>query len=359
MPENISNVVVFGDSLSDIGIKWTSATGKLALGLGMMTVSASGRFSDSRNWTDFMYEEASGDSLVQSGAGATIAASQIHQKFTSGSSVTVTGAQPFNYANYAEGGACGGIPSALGKKGALGTFKDQVKAFTKDYLMVKQPPGSRTLFLVWFGANDLYTAECKNTAMADLAEKVAVTRRNELAALVEPKNARFIFMNLGRPEAAVRYQEWEKKFTARRDQGNAVQAWWNNRKVESITALRDGADLYNAKLLECTRSNGDALVDIASVISPEVITPMLKSLHLTPGAQAPVKSNLIQRVLGRDEKQHIDPAAYNNPKVSKTLLGSRNIITSDKVHPTDQVYKLIWKTIKETIVRKDYKFGKL
>jgi phospholipase/lecithinase/hemolysin len=78
MAENISNVVVFGDSLSDIGIKWTSATGKLALGLGMMTVSASGRFSDSRNWTDFMYEEASGDSLVQSGAGATIAASQTH-----------------------------------------------------------------------------------------------------------------------------------------------------------------------------------------------------------------------------------------------------------------------------------------
>jgi hypothetical protein len=237
--------------------------------------------------------------------------------------VNVTGPQSCNYAHYAEGGACGGIPSAWSKKGALGTFKDQVKAFTSDYLMVKQPPGSRTLFLVWFGANDLYTAECKNTAMADLAEKVAVKRRNELAALVEPKNARFIFMNLGRPEAAVRYQEWEKKFTDRRDQGNNVQAWWNNRKVESIAALRDGADLYNARLLECTRSNGDALVDIASV------------------------------------KQHIDPAAYNNPKVSKTLLGSRNIITSDKVHPTDQVYKLIWKTIRETIVRKGYTFGNL
>src|SRR5215467_7298129 len=88
MPQ-LQYVIVFGDSLSDIGIKWAHGMGWVADNfLGKITVNSSGRFSDCRNWTDFMYEEASGKSLVTGNAQQTIDLSRTHQKLTQHSLVT-------------------------------------------------------------------------------------------------------------------------------------------------------------------------------------------------------------------------------------------------------------------------------
>src|SRR5689334_15124212 len=88
MPQ-VQYVIVFGDSLSDIGIKWAHGMGWVADNmLGKITVNSSGRFSDCRNWTDFMYEESAGKSLVSGDARATVDASKAHQKLNQSSLVS-------------------------------------------------------------------------------------------------------------------------------------------------------------------------------------------------------------------------------------------------------------------------------
>ena len=74
----MDTVLVFGDSLSDIGRKWKTKAGRMATSTNQMYVSSSGRFSDCRNWTDYMIEAATGKSLVVDSAAA-ILSNQVQQ----------------------------------------------------------------------------------------------------------------------------------------------------------------------------------------------------------------------------------------------------------------------------------------
>ena len=107
MPLRMHTVVVFGDSLSDIGKKWKTKSGKMARLENPMFVGPTGRFSDCRNWTDFIFEEASGPSMIVDTAKGTML-SVGHTSFTKARVERVP--DPFQYANYAEGGACGDPP---------------------------------------------------------------------------------------------------------------------------------------------------------------------------------------------------------------------------------------------------------
>jgi hypothetical protein len=104
--------------------------GAIAYYLKEMRVSPSGRFSDCRNWTDFMFEEASGLTMVVSDATGTRELSQRHMTLLGAYEASkvhasrVEEGKQFTYVNYAEGGACGDTP--FSKAFALGTFKDQV-----------------------------------------------------------------------------------------------------------------------------------------------------------------------------------------------------------------------------------------
>jgi phospholipase/lecithinase/hemolysin len=80
LPMRMDTVVVFGDSLSDIGKKWKTNSGKAALWAGEMYVSPTGRYSDCRNWTDFMVEAATGKTMIVGSAENTIT---ISERFTS------------------------------------------------------------------------------------------------------------------------------------------------------------------------------------------------------------------------------------------------------------------------------------
>src|SRR5215470_9594433 len=88
MALEINTVIVFGDSLSDIGKKWTSGVGRFARFIKQIRVNGSGRFSDCRNWTDHMFEDATGRTMVSDSDSETI---KISEKFTSYSTRSVVG----------------------------------------------------------------------------------------------------------------------------------------------------------------------------------------------------------------------------------------------------------------------------
>ncbi len=349
----VRNVVVFGDSLSDIGLKVQTYLGKFAKNvLGAVTVSPSGRFSDCRNWTDHMYEAATGNSLIKGTKAATMAASRPHQTLTSQSLVmgnnvahgpgTVLNPKRFYYANYAVGGDCGGIPSNMKGKFGLGEFKDQVKRFETDWRRLhgatqQRDPADdelKTLFLVWFGANDLYTAKCSEMAMADVARKVARKRRRELVDIVGAQNARFAFVNLAPPLSSVRYQQ--------RLQNGAVTD-------QDIRRLETGVALYNGILKGCAMENGDGYVDIARAVEPGVLRGILLKLNLIDGTAQPQGTS----------NRHISSAEYDVRAAVRiaSLPPNRAVATSDLAHPTDPIYRYMWKNIKKEIGNKQWEFG--
>lgn len=345
--EQFRNVVVFGDGLSDIGTKWTSASGVFARATGLMTVSPSGRFSDCRNWTDFMYEEATGATLVMGGAAATVSASRMHLRFRSASDVS-KGAAKFRYANYAEGGACGGIPAWSTAKLAVRTMKEQVRQFRGDWRTLYGGPGPAdepTLCFVWFGANDLYTAGCKPEAMAGVAEKIASKRRHEVAAVVGAKNVRFVFMNLARPEASVRYQ---LALRAKKDtRADRVMKFLGGGVEKEIRELQRGVDLFNRALRTHTSRNGDVYVDTASAVAPQVVTTLVARLGLLDGPQAKGTSKTFVGADAMDARERENQSRLTH------------VATSDEAHPTDKVYQYIWATIRAKLTEEGYGFGRL
>ena len=348
------NVVVFGDSLSDIGKMASSGLGKVVKAFGALTVSPTGRFSDCRNWTDHMFEAATGDSLVKGDAKTSVAASKAHQTFGGGSRWGATGNDKwFRYANYAVGGATGGIPYSLGKRIALTTMKEEVQAFRSDHAKV-QSSGEPFLFFVWFGANDLYTAGAPASLMGDVAEKIAKKRRAEIAAIVGALNARFVYVNLGLPLSAARYQliydrrsqKNQLKLTKQRLAGVKEEDLKIKKKFyetkKEINNFESGAMLFNSTLRDLCGKNGDVYVDMASVVSRESISAMINQLGLVDGVQAKGSSD-----------SFISPIAYDS------IQAPMQVSTSDEAHPTDRVYKHMWDTIKGVLQVNSITFGKL
>lgn len=357
------NVVVFGDSLSDIGIKWTSVIGKIGRMQGEMTVNPTGRFSDCRNWTDYMFEDAAGSSLVRSDAASTISASKLHQRINKDRVLLGGSEQAFRYANYAEGGACGGIPSdKIMRYIALTTFKSQVQRFGGDYKTMNLGTNEPFLFLVWFGANDLYTANAPSTAMGAVAKKVAAKRRAEVATIVGG-SPRFVFVNLALPLSSVRYDRLlEGARTAKKEAsyrtalsrltGRGFGKSAQSREKEAakklyetrmlINNFESGALLFNNQLRECAASHGDVYIDMASVVSKDNLSGLLEGMKLVPGTQPKGTSDRFRTAHDVDEDDEWEFVA-----------------TSDEAHPTSRVYKLMWDHLKSRLNEEQISFGKL
>lgn len=347
-------VIVFGDSLSDIGIKVNKPMGMVAKTFRQMTVNPSGRFSDCRNWADHMYTSATGETLVHGDVKLTKAQSRKHTSFGPDSKWEGRNGNGFYYANYAEGGACGGIPTTFIMRNlALGQFKDQVKAFAKD---IKKPGlvVPNYLFIIWFGANDLYTAGAPASAMGGVAKKIAEKRRAEIKTLVGSSNARFVFVNLGAPLSATRYQLIEdkrrKKFdvsTSKIVSGAGKRA--DLKEVDKFHAARkmindfdSGVSLFNSQLRTSVEQNGDVYIDIAACITREAIDDLLSEMRLLPGRQAKGSS-----------ERHYSSVEYDS------IDGLYHVSTSDKAHPTDRIYKYMWDQIAAKLAQSDITFGQL
>jgi lysophospholipase L1-like esterase len=395
MPTRMHTVVVFGDSLSDIGRKWTTKSGRMARLVSQMYVSPTGRFSDCRNWTDFMYEEASGHSLITGNADTSEKQSKRHLSFNGNSMVHLLGHHSFFYANYAEGGACGDVPRE--KSAFLGTFKDQVDEFETDCAIA--PGLGNVLFIIWFGANDLYTANRPASEMGAVASQIARTQRDRLNLIVQKKSlatdprfiCKFIFVDLARPLTSVRYshrleearrqlrtrvhgmaapvafnyQAWKEAY-ARNPLGAPLQRPYTRllgnarssyevamtrlpnkelralvEQFEAIKNLEDGVLLFNATLARIARSNGDRVVEIGSCVTEQSIQALVSGNYRLKAGAAP------------QEAKFVTAQAYDQSKTAG------HITTIDQVHPTDQMYRLIWKEIYKEIKRADCTFGNL
>jgi len=341
-----NNVIVFGDSLSDIGTKWKQFMGKFAKKIDAMTVNPNGRFSDCRNWTDYMYEAGTGQTLVVGSAQQTIAASAPHKRFTANSGWAAKG-KAFRYANYAEGGACAGNPQSMQGKIGLGTFKDQVGRFRSDVPTVRVA-GESFLIFVWFGANDLYTDGQKPTDMPGAAAKI-MKRRGEIVQILgnagvktSGESVRFVFMGMGLPTSAARYQAKLDRALQRLRNNEIhlkrynIKRLWKSKeqivrelfdaRVEALSQLAIGALLFNDRLQDLTRAP-DIFVDMQRYLSESAVTSMMEHYNMLQGVQPKGWSNM--HLSAKDYDEIMDDVQVP-------------LSTSDEAHPTDRVYKYMW-----------------
>ena len=114
-------------------------------------------------------------------------------------------------------------------------------------------------------------------------------------------------------------------------------------QVEEIKELEKGAHIFNACLKSYAHKNGDRVAEIGSCITEETLLRLVKAnFRLKAGAMPAATTS------------HISAFTYDthNATVQHTT-------TIDEVHPTDQMYKLIWLEIREQIRRSKCTFGNL
>jgi hypothetical protein len=408
--EEMNTVVVFGDSLSDIGTKWRTNVGAFAINQGLMHVSPTGRFSDCRNWTDHMLEAAGGPALVHPDV---ITATKMSQQFTTlktSQPLLTPGMKKFTYVNYAMGGACGKAPSGLQNRIGLSTFAEQVDVFLKE---VKPGMTGKTLFFIWFGANDLYTAGCEPRLMGDVAKEIASVQRERLLGVMRnPSDARFIFMDLANPLSSVRYNQYLKD-AERTAAGQTKPGPENLVKKAILTSNHPNAQMVQAHYQAHKDFKRDFLAykqthNISSSYVPrkgwvlwaelaqrdniplpdEVLQSYKQQLKLIKDLEVGVLTfNTILNLIAETNNDTVVSLATllapnvlahlvessgvflkGAMKASATHVGSgaydaqgsvRHLTTIDGAHPTDPLYKIMWHEIYRMMTHAQITFGNL
>jgi phospholipase/lecithinase/hemolysin len=295
MTTKLDRLVVFGDSMSDIGNKRVSGMGRIARMIGAMRTNEVGRFSDSKNWTDFIWEWAGGATLLNTDAATSRELTAKHRTLNQFSRYGTPPSCGFSYANYAEGGAMG----ASDRSGTgLGTFKEQQAAFL-DHLKMLRTSGN-TLFLIWFGLNDLVT----NGRDKEKMKAVAVEMCTLCEAIVKKDaNSHFIFANIPNPQGAVRYMGKEL--------------------TEEVRGFQTGAFEFGYELARQVSIFPDGRASLLDVYTPmEHVNENLGAYGLKKGAQP-------------------KGIAVRYGKHSGISSDDFFTTTSDEAHPTEAVYKLI------------------
>ncbi|UPG88066.1 SGNH/GDSL hydrolase family protein [Luteibacter aegosomaticola] len=315
MTTNIKRLIIFGDSLSDIGVKRNTATGAFAALFGLMRTNQVNRYSDNRNWTDFIWEWAGGQPLIVTDKATSDAAALPHLSWSRNSRQGTPDSAPVYYVNYAEGGAMGGSDRyGVG----LGTFREQFERYKADLKKYGPEPGV-SLYLIWFGLNDLVTNERKSTDMKPVADQISAICQEIIK--LDP-NAAFLFGNLPDPQDAVRFMGKEA--------------------TDKIVDFSKGSFEFGhelAKEIEAhfPKTNPAAVVDL--------FTPMyhvcknLGAYGFTKGAQPK----------GIEVRYGAAP---------KNAAAAFLTTTSDEAHPTEEVYKVIAQ-IWASEIRKHFELGTL
>ncbi|RYZ42167.1 MAG: hypothetical protein EOO71_09040 [Myxococcaceae bacterium] len=319
----IDNLIIFGDSMSDIGNKGDTGLGMFANAVGLMQVNALGRFSDGKNWTDFLWEWAGGISMFRaadpfgpasSAKAQSLEATLVHRSLTVDSNQDSGFNRPITYVNYAEGGAMGASdrPST-----GLGTFRDQVARFHQE--LRARPLVGTTMFIVWFGLNDLVTNKRPPGTMQQVVLEM-FKLMNDLNTLAGGK-AHFMLINLPDPADAARYAK-EK---------TAPLVW----------GFTKGALLFNKVLAEfAAMGSGKTLLLVDMFTTLKTLNAELAKHNLVGGAQPGVVPI---------NYPHVGPLVATPPTP---------VATSDKAHPTEAVYRLMARHIARTFVTR-YELGTL
>ena len=393
----INHVIIFGDSLSDIGRKAKTIMGKVALALGKMTINMTNRFSDCRNWTDFMFEDASGSSLITENHSDTIKASAAYHRLNR-NWVTPPGAPRFRYANYAMGGAVGGrIKTLLTPGVGLTSFAEQVEEFKEDYakLTLSEKQDAYFLFIVMFGGNDIYTDQVKTgpEQTDDIASRIISNCIKTIKILIPEKNNQnhpidyhFMIMGVAKPYQSRRYTlELENQMTAVKDlkdihkaisekqntspgeliqivgQLNRANLKLNETKVEHARML-SVADALNSKLDRYVSRNinfmGQTFFSLADCLNT-LEAPFIGPVRL--GAKQNIAGNL--GIISNASQTQMYKNIHLTPNNYAALVADNNNVTfsftADNLHPTSRTYEYLWTKIKEVLVQKEKTFGLL
>ena len=390
----MDHVVVFGDSLSDIGRKWKQPMGRVAgniseNSLRMLAVSATGRFSDSKNWTDYMFEAATGQSLIAPTREATRLASGEYHRLSS-RWIKPPGGSRFRYANYAVGGATGGNQDDFTKKVGLTSFGDQVCEFVEDFQSLPEFSGShrpalnagRFLFIVMFGANDIYTDEKKTNVSHQIAGEI-VKRCEVLSTCVGQRGAtaHFVVAGVANPEQSVFYssQLADKRMRAeafrhqfqlsdaRYVRNNSLQNRLSRAEAEyhassaekkerefreKCSKLRQQAVCLNNCLLKaCHTKDWHFFSMREALLLLEDDSPFLN-------IDAQKAQSVEHFQLTSHKKGNIHFADPNDPRL-KLPTGQHALFTADQKHPTSIGYEYLWTRMSALLQAEDLTFGRL
>ncbi|MEC3916514.1 SGNH/GDSL hydrolase family protein [Nocardia sp. CDC160] len=360
MPTAIQNLVILGDSLSDIGIKREAPAGMFARAAGMMRTNEVGRYSDGKNWTDFLVEWIGGQPLIRANKKETEDATAPHRKLTTDSLVlgTTVNALPFpvRYANYAEGGAVAADDTA-DKGGALGHLRAQVEKYiaARRAMQADPPPAARglaqdqypgpTLHIIWIGLNDLVTAarpvpdsttEKPGTGIGPMIRDIrSLVNLIPNSLPTNPALEHFLLIDLPSPMVSVRYQD--KAI----DKGEASV----EQVVKNVAKFNDALSYLAGHWPAPGPKDGPGANPANIGFVPmsqfmQYVSDHQQAFELTPLAQ-----------------EH-GPVPYLGMTDTTPRALRRALTTSDLAHPTQAVYELIARQIVDVLIPK-YSVGRL
>lgn len=361
MPIALQNLIVLGDSLSDIGNKREAPTGLFARAIKAMRTNEIGRYSDGKNWTDFLIEWAGADPLVQSTKELTEQASEYHRSLTKHSLLLKTDVDsnpPVRYANYAEGGAIAGSDWSP-KAGALGYLKTQVAQYIKARRALGDQYTGDTMHIIWIGLNDIVTAERSEGNVMTSADGVFEVPRGmkdkagtgitpvvaEIKSLVDsianafpgpPDRNHFMLLDLPSPTISIRFQDQiadgkrkqVDKFSANTARFNEVLDYLTQHWPMTAKDPQPGATPNHVKLVR--------MCDWMTYVADNA-----KAFDLTGFAQL-----------------HGVPVPYLGEQDTVEPAIRRCLTTSDLAHPTQAVYELIARKIADDLLQ-GYTLGRL
>ncbi|MEV6554953.1 SGNH/GDSL hydrolase family protein [Nocardia sp. NPDC051756] len=352
---------MLGDSLSDVGNKREAPTGLFARAIKAMRTNEIGRYSDGKNWTDFLIEWAGADPLVQSTKELTEQATEYHRSLTKHSMLLKTDVDsnpPVRYANYAEGGAIAGSDWSP-KAGALGYLKTQVAQYIKARKALGDQFTGDTMHIIWIGLNDIVTAERAEGNVMTSPDGVFEVPRGmkdkagtgitpvvaEIKGLVDsianafpgpPDRNHFMLIDLPSPTVSIRFQDQiadgkrkqVDQFSANTARFNQVLEYLTKHWPMTAKDPQPGATPNHVSLVR--------MCDWMTYVADNA-----KAFDLTGFAQL---HGVAVPYLG--EKDTVEPAIR------------RCLTTSDLAHPTQAVYELIARKIADDLL-KGYTLGRL
>lgn len=261
-------IVIMGDSLSDPGNKQHTLSGIVARASHKARINKAGRFSDGKNWTDFIWEWAGGNSLIQGNAGKSQELTKKHLSLKD--SKDGNNHTNFSYVNYAVGGAVIEESKNLVRKLGLTTIDEQKdKYFTElyeEYTRTNNAPDD-TLHIIWAGLNDSVTDGKDPAEMKGLVDKIEklIDETHERFKSYGGNPPRFMLINNPNPQAAVRYADnpnSDKVVKAKKatDEFNRLlrQRFPDNEDMVLVdmNAMMKEGNFYKLRLIKASQNHG-------------------------------------------------------------------------------------------------------
>ncbi|MDR4894329.1 MULTISPECIES: SGNH/GDSL hydrolase family protein [unclassified Chryseobacterium] len=264
----IDRIVILGDSMSDFGIKKDTIMGMVARAAGLMRVNAVGRFSDSKNWADYISEWSGMESLIDDRSKKETNA-LTKKKISLKESTHGSPDNRLSFVNYAVGGAVVNEREKLKHKLALTTILEQKEKYFKE-LDSDTFKAKNTMHIVWIGLNDTVTDGKDASKMKAIVDQVK-GMTDEIRARVarDGGKAYFMVVNNPAPEEAVRYTHADKdpEKRAEVEKAQAATLEFNKQLKEAFPDKYDDTmvvdmyealktNLYNLRLIKAAQHRG-------------------------------------------------------------------------------------------------------